>query len=135
MNEPAVDIADILAGVSSLALATGTDLFVNEEPDKPDNCVTVYDTGQEAEQLYVDPDETALESLSVQVRVRHKVASLAWALANNIKTELHGQNKVTQGGAIYLGIWHASGPFPLGKDGQNRTLYTVNFDMMREPVV
>jgi hypothetical protein len=133
MNNPAYDIVDILAGISSLALTAGTDLFENEEPSKPDDCVTVYDTSpHQPPRLGLDPDDKVLEYPSIQVRVRNRSAATASSEAWNIKTELHGMNRESQGGSKYLGIWCSSGPFNIVKGENNRTIYTINFEMVRE---
>jgi hypothetical protein len=133
MNSPAHDIVDILAGVSSLALTNGTDLFTNSEPASPNDCVTVYDTNHPAMLVTMNPDtDKKLENLSVQVRVRDAKSDEAWVMVNDIKNELHGKIRETINGAIYHAIWHASGPFPLERDDKNRTIYTMNFELTRE---
>lgn len=133
MNNPAYDIVDILEGISSLALTAGTYLFENEEPSKPDDCVTIYDTSPyRAAYLSLDTDDKVLEFPSIQVRIRNTSASAASSQAWNIKSELHGLTNQSQGGALYLGMWISSGPFSIGKDENNRSLYTVNFELVRE---
>lgn len=132
MNSPAYDIADYLSEISSLALTKGTDVFVGTEPTSPDDCVTVYDTNTGAPGLTTDPDETRVEYPSIQVRVRNNAYDSCWSLADEIKNTLHGLNKLIQNETTYLGMWCASGPFNMGKDGNNRTIFVVNFDIVRQ---
>lgn len=131
MNSPAVDISDILAATSSLALTFATDLFVSEMPDTsdtPDECVCVYDTGgfePEAGFNYERP--------TVQVRVRGPKGDYETAhnLAQSIRDELHGLANHTINGARYIGIWCMSDIMSLGYDKNHRPMLSVNFRIHR----
>lgn len=54
MNAVSVDIAAILASDSHTGLVLGTNMFVNREPSKPNNCVTIFDTQGRPPYLGVD---------------------------------------------------------------------------------
>lgn len=128
MNPPSVDVKDILAATSTLALVFGTDLFVSEMPHSPDRCVCVYDTGgfePEANFVYERP--------TVQVRVRGAKGQYvsAHSLAQAVRDTLHGLANYTTNGARYVGIWCESDILSLGYDDNHRPLLSINFRLHR----
>lgn len=128
MQAPSVDIADILAATSSLALTFRTDLFVSEMPATPDECVCVYDTGgfePEANFVYERP--------TVQVIIRGaKDAYVATHnLAQGIRDVLHALANYTINSARYIGIWCQSDIMSLGYDKNHRPMLSVNFRIHR----
>jgi hypothetical protein len=126
MNAPSVDIKDFLvnAGIGTF----GTDLFVSKEPESPNACVTVYDTGGfDAEAAYTYDRPT------VQVRVRgdKQDYSDAFTKAQSVRDELHGKYNETINGTRYVGIWIQGDIFTLGYDANDRPILAVNFRMHR----
>jgi hypothetical protein len=124
MNAPSIDIKDILAGTSSLALTFGTDLFVSQMPDTPDQCVAVYDTGG-----YDQDADISYERPTVQVRVRGTKGGYvnAYSLTQNIRDTLHALANYTINGARYIAIWCQGDILSLGYDDNHRPLLSVNF--------
>ncbi len=130
MNSPARHIATLLEASSvGLGLALGTDLFIAEELDSPDSIVTVYNTGGFAPQSnyeYLKP--------TVQVRVRgakNTSSETSYTTAENIIDALHGVYEQTVSGTRYVQILALGDIFSLGKDENNRFIYTVNFEIHR----
>lgn len=128
MNSPAVDIKSILAATSSLALTFGTDLFVSEMPDTPDECVCVYDTGG-----YPPEANFNYERPTVQVRVRGSKGAYvaAHSLTQDVRDTLHALTNQTVNGARYIGIWCESDVLSLGYDNNHRPMLSVNFRIHR----
>jgi len=122
MSSPAYAVAEYLDDVTSLVI--GTSLFVSNEPPKPDACVTVYDTGGNAP---IDNMETPVESRqpTIQVRVRNKTYSAAYAQAEDICSKmalLLGQHGIKQASQV-------ADILPIGNDENARILLTINFEL------
>ena len=129
MNEPSKDIADMLADKSSLALTFGTDLFVSNLPDSPDDCVAVYDApGDSPEQ----GSDIYRPGIQIQVRGASDSYSDTWSEAFNIREELDGKYNVTKNGSCYIGIFAVGEIIPLGRDRHNRPVFSMNFRLIRE---
>lgn len=128
MNAPSVDIKDILEQTSSLALVFGTDLFVSEMPDTPDECVVVYDSGGDDS----DPHIT-YERPTIQIRVRGNKGAYTdtYDIVNNIKTILHGLTGEILNSARYIGIWIVGDILSLGQDDNKRPIFSINFRLHR----
>lgn len=129
MNSPAQDVSTLLVA-ASLSLTLGTNLFCFEEPDSPDACVTIYDTGgAEPHPTYVYLKPT------IQVRVRGAQMGSKWTaaytLAEGIRDALHGVNNQTVGGTKYIQIFAQGDMFSLGADDNNRPVLTINFEIHR----
>lgn len=128
MKAPSEDIKDILEGTSALALTFATDLFISEMPDRPDDCVCVYDTpGEPPETGYV------YHRPGLQIRVRGaKGAYLAThEFAQAIQAALHGLHDETWNGTRYVGIWATGGVLFVGYDDNHRPIFSINFRIHR----
>jgi hypothetical protein len=130
MNCPAKDICSMLEAESALGLVFATNLFVDVEPTDPVDCVTVYDVGGLPPMLTMNAEEI-YEYPSVQVRVRNAKYDTGWALANDIKSLLHGRARETWGGALYSLIACSNGPLSIGQDENNRACLVLNFNLQR----
>lgn len=122
MSSPAFAVAEYLDDVTSLVV--GTTLFVGKEPPNPDACVTVYDTGGNNP---IDNMETPVESRqpTIQVRVRNKTYSAAYAQAEDICSKmalLLGQHGIKQASQV-------ADILPIGNDENARILLTINFEL------
>ena len=130
MNPVSEDVKDMLLdSASGLSLVFATDLFIAVEPDKPDLCVTVFDTGGKM------PDHTIhrLDYPTIQVRIRGDEGGYmaAYALAEDIKEYLRGVHGETWNTTKYIGIWAMSDIIPLGLDEKKRPRFTINFYVQR----
>jgi hypothetical protein len=132
MTSPAEDIKDMLVYESALGLDFAVDLFTNKEPSKPDECVTIFDTGGYPD--YLGLTDTNYQYPSIQIRVRSKKYLTGWALANNIKTLLHGRARQTWNGSIYELIRCVNGPMLLDWDDNNNCRIVLNFNLQRKAV-
>ena len=126
MNPPSQDISDILVGAGVGTF--GTDLFISKEPDSPDACVTIFDTGgfdPVANYVYDFP--------TVQIRIRggKMEYQTAFAKAQDVKDTLHGLSGETWNSTKYVGIWAQGDIIFVGYDESNRPVLTVNFRVHR----
>lgn len=130
MNAVSEDVKDMLEAVSALGLQLGVggNLFLNFEPAKPNNCVTIFDTSGYPPWLGLNG--VGYEYPSVQIRVRSIDQVTGWALINAIKNALHG-TRGTWGGTLYTVIYCASGPALLDWDDNNRCRFIINFNLQR----
>lgn len=122
---PADDVRNYLIanGISAASI------FVGHEPDEPDACVTVYDTGGEAP----DP-KFALDNPTVQVRTRDTSYMDAYWKARSIQDILLGCGQFSGNESnLYVGVTANTGIIVLERDSQNRTICVINFNVYLQP--
>jgi hypothetical protein len=128
MNPTSQDIASYLDGVSWVGLTFGTDLFAFKQPDSPNLCATVYDTGgfaPEPDYRYDKP------TIMVKVRGGPNEYMEAYQIAENVKEALRGLHGETIGGTKYIGCWVVTDPSFIGYDQNSRPEITINFRLHR----
>ena len=130
------DVGTYLAAatVSTADLTLGTNLFLGREPDSPDTCVTLYETGG------AGPDDTfggdtapSLENPGLQVRSRAAAYSTAQSLAVDVWSLLAKVINETLTSTKYLKISPVQSPFALDRDDQDRMIFVCNFDVVKVP--
>jgi len=134
MNAPSQDIKDILLAYgdsSGLDLDYGTTLFIAKEPTKPNNCVTIFDTGSFPPQLTLKGQGEDYYYPNIQIRVRNEKFTNGWNMAWNIMVALHGLNHQTVNGTLYTLIRCTSGPALLDWDENERVRFILNFNLQR----
>lgn len=128
MNAPIKDIADYLVAQTSYVL--GTDLFLATEPDKPNDCLTLFD----APGLDSDP-RFNLESVGVQFRSRATTYQAAYENISAIKVLLEGlRSDIILSGSRYFGFYVTSQPLPLIRDTEEDSILVMTMQIRREPV-
>ena len=130
MNSGSSDIKSILLDESSLGLTFAGDLFIGFEPKRPDNTVTIFDTGGAGPQLTFDRSEK-YEYTNVQIRVRDNSYETAWERINDIKNTLHGRAHETWNGTYYSLVKCSSDIAFLDWDNERRARFVVNFELQR----
>lgn len=129
MNSTAQDIKDILDGASStVGLEFGVDLFCFKQPDTPDLCATVYDTGGYAPQPNYRYDRPTIQ---LRVRGNQNGYRTAYSLMENVKECLRAVHNQTVNGTKYVGIWLMSDIFFAGYDKKDRPEFTINIRAQR----
>jgi len=129
MSSPSIDIKDILeSSEAGLTLVYGTDLFISFEPEAPDFCVTIYDTGGFPPQSGYTYDYP-----TIMIRCRGEIYGFiaAYAIMEDIKDVLHDRHNETWNSTRYVGIWAMGDVGLLGYDENNRPLLSLNFRMHR----
>lgn len=134
-NTPADITGQLLA---DLGLVASSGVFIGNEPDDPDSCVTVYDTTNvvQGRQMH---GGVMWEFFGIQVRVRapkqpqasHLCRRIAIALEQQVYDRVVSlQESVGTATASYKvhAYRRVSGPMPLGKEEptSRRSLFTVN---------
>jgi len=130
MNPASEDIKDMLEAESGLGLVFPTNLFIGREPSTPIDAVTIFDTPGAPPQLTFNKTEV-LERPSIQIRVRNNDYLVGWALANDIKTFLHGKSEETWNGTVYLLVKCVNTPFLLGTGKKGDAWFVTNFELQR----
>lgn len=127
----AFEIAGYLEGegVGTLGGTAPWSIYVGTEPTKPDSVVTIYDTGGTPG----NPDGPHYDQ-TFQVRVRTHDYLAGYRKAAQIRGILILPTARTIGDWHYTGIWLTTDIMKIGQDDNNRTLFTVNFRLMREPI-
>jgi hypothetical protein len=132
MASPAQTIASLLV-VEGLASrqADGTDwpVQVGEEPDAPDNTLTVYDTGFDQDGRGLRGERTQWPT--IQVRVRSEDYPIGWEKGVEIQALFDAINRASV--SVGTEIWnieaiHISNPLmPIGEQEQGlRKLFVLN---------
>ena len=126
MNAPSIDIADLLILSSSgLSFVQGTDLFIGQEPDIPDECITIYDRPGFAPENIIEVYDKP--GFMVRIRGAKKDYSGAYNNAQDIKEYLHKMADETINATRYIGIWAEGDANFIGYDDNNRPIFTLNF--------
>jgi len=156
MNPPSKDIKDLLLALSYAGMTVDTEsifvdddtvlvdednlgtlsnltfgstLFIGREPNKPDNCVTIFDTGAWPPSLGLT--SKGYEYPTIQIRVRNLRYIDGWTIIEEIKNVLHGLAQQTMNGTLYSVVYCTSGPALLDYDEHNRVRFIINFNLQR----
>ncbi len=136
----------LAAQTTRLAIATGTTgnlaKGANLDEITPNTMVSLYDT-QGLQSAFTfstgagQPD-TAYEQPAFQLLSRstsYQTAAANAEAAFQIFDGLANQTLPTSTGTRYLSVTAAAPPFFVGRDGNKRILFSVNFTVMKEPDV
>lgn len=124
-NPPSLDIKDII--VNNTSLVFGTDIFISTMPDKPDNCVCLYDTGGFPHEQY------DYEKPTLQIRGRNNSYVNGYNQMRDLKYLIgtgNFNNKVINE-TRYILITTTSDILYLGVDENDRYEFTINFQVHR----
>lgn len=131
MNIVTQDIKDIITNNTSLVF--GTDIFIAMEPNKPDNCVTLYDATSSPVGIQLDGSKDIMTS-TIQVRIRNLSYQNAWSQAEEIINVLHGIGQQIVNNTYYNIVRCMNGPEYLTFDNQDRVIIVTNFEIKRRTV-
>ena len=129
MKSPAHDLALWMAseGVGTF----GNTIHVSREPISPDDVVTLYDTGGSAPLL---SDHAELRDHTIQVRVRNTDYPAGYEKQQEIARIIQGLEPFVTDDYEYTGIWMQSDIIAIGRDDNDRFLFTANYRVVREPL-
>jgi len=126
INQPSEDIKDMLeSSESGLGLVFGTDLFINIEPNSPDNVVVLSDYAGIGQERY------GMEMPNFQVTVRNNDQTTGYQLIKDIKYYLHEKCNELWNNTKYISIMNISDIGFLGQDSKNRFTWSTNFQIYR----
>jgi len=134
-HPPAEIIGQLLVDLSvgTNTLSADWAVFIESEPDTPDESITVFDTANTYQGTIQISGETQ-EFHGIQVRVRGGRYSTAWAIVNDVAVKMDTQVKrdiVTLSSSTYNvhGAHRTSGPIHLGRESpqSKREIFTLNY--------
>lgn len=128
MNDITDDIKDMLAQDTTLGLVFATNLFIAREPDKPEDCVTIFSTPSFPPALTMGGDSYFYSSF--QIRVRSTDYLEASELSHKIFTSLHARAQEVWNDVMYS-IIQGEEPVLLDWDDKNRVRFIINFEAQR----
>ena len=117
----------LLADIATLLTSVNTNIFYNDLPDTPDNCLSLFYSGGQPSIHNLNTQAPTLEKPTFQIRIRNTSCASAETQAESIKDALNGKTKTTINGTLYEAIWLQGDIFNLGRDDRERTNLTVNF--------
>ncbi len=118
------DLGDYLE-TQSLGVVN-TDIFLGNQPDKPDNCVTLFEYSGDP------PDhsrDSRIDRPGLQVIARNTSYVDGRQKLQQIQNLIDGLNGVTINGTRYISIFANQSPMPLGKDESGRMEWSQNYSV------
>ena len=127
-------VKDMLEKESSFGLEFGTNLFIGREPPEPDALVCIFDTPGYAPDLTLQGQKALTIDCrpAVQIRARGFDYLVTAQLLDDIKLYLHGISNTDFGGIRYKLIKALGDPAFLYWDENNRAVFYLNIDFLRE---
>ena len=137
MNPVSVDFVDMLEAFGdssgfSLNLKYADSLFIGNEPAKPVNCVTLFDTSGFGPDLALETQ--GYDRPAIQIRIRNTRYTTAMGLAEEIKDALHGRSHETWNGTLYTVIQCVGSPALLDFDDNGNCRIVLNVNAQRRSV-
>ena len=105
----------------------GDNLFLGLMPDKPDNCIALFQYAGSPPDLHWPGEYPGL-----QVRVRDKSYPAGKTKIEQIMRVLHGLHETVLGDTRYLLVKARGSPEVLKRDANNRVELFVNFEVIKE---
>lgn len=138
MKSLSEDVKDLMVA-ASLGIEAGITtwgIYIGLEPDTPDNCITIYDSGGRPPGYYFNKDLPETQYPGFQVRVRGLDYAAVYAKISAIKDMLNKKGAFTTTGddaTKYGRIFQTSAIISLGRQKKKlRHVLVVNFETMRE---
>lgn len=119
MTSPAYTIATHLSNEGYGELANG--IYVALEPSKPDECITIYDTGG----LDPDTDDQNLFNRTIQIRIRSNDYLDTYSKLEDIRDLL-----INGSIAGINDVWMQGDILYIGRDDNDRHIFTTNFRLL-----
>lgn len=123
------DIADVLTsgGIASASL------FIYELPERPHTGLVVAPTGGYGydRTMSASPANAPLERPSIQLRSRSTDAATAEALLMSAHVILNGMTARAVNANRYYYVRAVQTPMYLGRDDENRPMFSCNYDILR----
>jgi hypothetical protein len=130
ITPPSKHIADIFIANGYPFDQSQWSVWIGKQPDKPDRCVTIYDTGG------LDPNpKWALNYPSIQVRVRGDINDylLVYTKAQQLRNLTVGKDSYTaSNGDLICSITGIGDIMSMGRDENNRPEIVFNLRMIIE---
>jgi hypothetical protein len=125
----AKDIAEYLEDATIGTV--GSSIFVGMMPDAPADCIAVIQSGGESPEM-AGPISGQIERPRLIVRVRNTSYASGASKANDVLKALHTAGEVSLSGHRYLFIRAVGSVNQLGRDHENRSLFSLDFVVTKE---
>lgn len=123
---------DVAEYLEDQAVGTvGTSIFVGHMPDAPSDCIAVIQSGGESPEM-AGPISGQIERPRLIVRVRNTSYASGASKANDVLKALHTAGEVSLSGHRYLFIRAVGSVNQLGRDHENRSLFSLDFVVTKE---
>ena len=123
---------DIATKLQTSSIGTiGTDIFIGHMPDAPDNCIALMQNGGDPPEV-VGGITSQIEYPRLIVRVRNTSYSAGMSKANSILKALHTVGDTNLSSHRYLFIRAIGSINQLGRDHENRSLFSIDFAVTKE---
>ncbi len=133
MNSISIDIKDMLVAETDMEFKK--QIFINNLPGKPMNCLSIYDTSGSAPDTTLD--RFVMENPTVQIIIRNSNYVSAYTVANQIKEVLHAKANELWNDTFYQSILLMSGPTTIlgqqtvSETKAGETIISMNFIVKR----
>ena len=122
----------LAANVTHTTLTLGTNLFLGRMPETPDTCVAIIETsGQSPIEAMGGSTLPAYTRPRAQILVRAADYATASGLAEDIFKKLTLIDNESLSGVYYLRVEGLQSPFYLDRDGQERAVFSCNYQTSR----
>ena len=131
MTTPAYQLAQHLddENIGVFAADAGWSIAVGHEPSSPTNTITVYDSPL-GDDYFADE---ALATPFVQVRVRAEDYLQGYTKQEQIRDVFSEVVQQVLDDHYYIGVWNVGDILHIGRDDNNRFLFTANYRLERQP--
>ena len=118
-----------IADMATLVTLITSNIYLADEPDTPDNCLTFRPTGgfDTLHCLGSLTSDYAAEQPTFQIRVRHEDPETALEWCDSLKAIYNGLVDTEINDITYLSVFMQGNINPLGKDDRGRAIFTLNF--------
>jgi hypothetical protein len=134
-----VDLKDqmVAAAVGVFASSDENDwcITIGSSPDKPTKCLTLYDTGGPQPDRTMDRSQKAIMSPQIQVRARAATYIAGYQKLQDLVDLTNQWGKFARGSSWFEGVFQSSDIMFLERDGKDRYVFTVNFQVKRKESV
>ncbi len=110
-----------------------TDLFLNFQPDSPDECITIYD---ETAPALEESHALSVDQFGVQIIARGTISTAVRDKLMEIHRDLagFGGEGFVAGGSVVHALFITSPPTSIGMDDKGRAEWTAHYHMRVESV-
>ena len=122
----------LAANVTAVTLTLGTNLFLGRLPETPDTCVAIIETaGLAAVDSMGGATLPSYTRPRAQAIVRAAAYSDASSLAEDVYKQMQKIDNESLSGVYYLRATGIQSPFYLDRDGQERAIFSCNYQTLR----
>jgi hypothetical protein len=132
MGETMSMITEIAAYLATnLSKTVGIDIFINDIPEYPDDCLILFQYGGQESEFTHDGLRDVRPQLQVLTRSSQSDFATGEALALSVDSLLDGITNTTIGTTVYKSIRSLGQPAFYGPDAMGRPIWEENFSIVK----